>query len=85
MTLKLEKGFAARITTLRLIGQLRAENLEQLQEQMRGSGSQVVLDLEQVTLVDVDAVRFLGCCESDGVTLRNCSRYVREWIHRERQ
>lgn len=85
MTLKLEKGFAARITTLRLIGQLRAENLEQLHEQMRGGGSQVVLDLEQVTLVDVDAVRFLGSCESDGVTLRNCSRYVREWIHRERQ
>ena len=85
MTLKLERDLVGRTTTLHLIGQLREENLEDLLEQMKGSGPQVVLDLEEVTLVDVDAVRFLSRCESDGVTLLHCSRYVREWIHRERQ
>ena len=84
MTLKIERHFAERTTTLRLIGHLRWEHLEALHEQMRGSGTQVVLDLEQVTLVDVDAVRFLGSCESDGVMLLHCSRYIREWIRRER-
>jgi hypothetical protein len=85
MTLKIERDSEARITTLRLIGRLRWEHLAELREQIGASGTQVVLDLTEVTLVDVDAVRFLGSCESDGVMLLRCSPYVREWIHRERQ
>jgi len=41
------------------------------------------LDLAEVTLVDVDVVRFLGNKEREGVELANCSRFVREWIERE--
>jgi hypothetical protein len=52
---------------------------------MRSGGAQVVLDLGEVTLVDVDAVRFLASCESDGVTLLHCPAYVQEWMNRERQ
>ena len=33
--------------------------------------------------VDRDAVRFLIRCESEGVVLRNCSAYIREWIKQE--
>ncbi|MGA2598081.1 MAG: hypothetical protein ABSH09_13945 [Bryobacteraceae bacterium] len=42
------------------------------------------LDLEEVTLLDRDSVRFLIRCESEGIELVNCSLYVREWIIRER-
>jgi hypothetical protein len=38
-----------------------------------------------VSLVDADAVRFLGSCESEGIQLLNCSAYIREWIVRERE
>jgi hypothetical protein len=38
------------------------------------------LDLKDVVLVDRDAIRFLRACDSDGVTLRNCPPYIREWI-----
>jgi anti-anti-sigma regulatory factor len=85
MTLKIERDSGAQVTTLRLIGRLRSESLEELRALIKGSGAQVVLDLTEVTLVDVDAVRFLGACESDGVMLLHCSPYVREWIHRERR
>lgn len=44
----------------------------------------IVLDLKELILVDRDAVRFLKLCESNGVELRNCSAYIREWITRER-
>jgi hypothetical protein len=47
-------------------------------------GRQIVLDLKDLTLVGRDAISFLGRCEADGITLRNCSGYVREWITRER-
>jgi hypothetical protein len=43
----------------------------------------VVLDLKDVVLVDRDTVRFLGARERDGITLRSCPPYIREWIARE--
>jgi hypothetical protein len=84
MTLKIERDLAGRLTTLHLIGRLRSEDLGALEQQMTGFVAPV-LDLASVTLVDVDVVRFLGSCESDGVTLLHCPPYVREWIRRERQ
>jgi hypothetical protein len=51
---------------------------------MSRHGPNVVLDLDEVRLVDVAVVRFLVCCETDGMELRNCSRYIRAWMDRER-
>ena len=50
---------------------------------MQGSGSGVVLDLEEVTLVDVEVVRFLGVCEAEGNSVLRCAPYIREWMRRE--
>jgi hypothetical protein len=63
---------------------MRREHLEELKAQIQSSGPKVRLDLEEVSLVDVEAVRFLGTCEVEGVTLLNCSPYIREWIGKER-
>jgi hypothetical protein len=83
MTLKIERHADGHHTTLRLIGHLQAEYLEALQAQLEGHGSTIVLDLDEVTLVDVEVVRFLGLCEAAGITLLHCSPYIREWIARE--
>lgn len=45
----------------------------------------MVLDLEEVKLVDRDAVRFLAQVEAAGTELRNCSAFIREWILQERK
>jgi len=63
---------------------MRAEHLPELEKQIRDSKSKIVLDLEELNLVDVEAVRFLGMCEKQGVTLLNCSAYIRDWIGKER-
>jgi len=63
---------------------MQAEHLAELEKQVRESESKIVLDLEEVNLVDVEAVRFLGACEAQGVTLLNCSPYIRDWIGKER-
>ena len=84
MTLKIEKYSDQYSTTLRLIGRMHAEHLPELEKQIREGESKIVLDLEELNLVDVDAVRFLGSCEVAGVTLVNCSPYIREWIGKER-
>ncbi len=84
MTLKIEKYSDGYSATIRLIGRMRAEHLEQLEKQIRESGPAITLDLEEVTLVDVESVQFLGVCEARGATLLNCSPYIRDWIGKER-
>jgi hypothetical protein len=54
-----------------------------LQEQVEGGREKTVLDLEEVTLVDIGVVHFLSSCETAGMELLHCSPYIREWISRE--
>ena len=84
MTLKIEKYASGNSTTIRLIGRMQAEHLEELEKQIRESGPALILDLDEVTLVDVEIVRFLGACEARGATLLSCSPYIRDWIGKER-
>ena len=71
--------------SIRLIGRLRAEYLPELKAQIEAAGRGIVLEMDEVTLVDVDVVRFLGVCEAHGIELRSCSAYIREWIAREQE
>jgi hypothetical protein len=52
-----------------LIGHLQAAYLEPLQAHIEGHGPRIVLDLDAVTLVEVEVVRFLGVCEAAGIAL----------------
>jgi hypothetical protein len=84
MTLKIEKDSDGRKTIVRLFGRLRSEQLVELNTQIEGDRSQIALDLDGVTLVDVEAVQFLNACKGSGVTLLHCCPYIREWMERER-
>ena len=84
MTLRIEKASDGDSTTIRLIGRARAEHLEELDKQIRESGPVITLDLEEVTLVDVEIVRFLGSYEARGATLLRCPPYIRDWIGKEK-
>ena len=78
MTLKIERySEGPTSTTIRLIGRMQAEHLAELEKYIRESGSKIVIDVEEVDLVDVQVVRFLGVCEAQGITLLNCSLYTR--------
>ena len=85
MTLKIETIHGEHCATIKLIGRVRADHLPELKDQIEAGGANIVLELEEVTLVDVEAVRFLGMCESNGLQLLHCSAYLREWIARERE
>jgi hypothetical protein len=68
-----------------LSGRIEAEDIGELRRllELEGADRQVALDLEDVTLVDRDAIKYLANCEADGTKLTNCPPYVREWIGRE--
>jgi anti-anti-sigma regulatory factor len=83
MTLKIERISDGRSATIRLIGRMSAEHLEELRAQINSSGPKLALDLEEVSLVDLEVVRFLGICQLDGLELLHCSPYIRNWIAKE--
>jgi hypothetical protein len=81
--LKIERIVNRHGTTVRLIGRVRGKDLVEVVRQLDASGLGTVLQLDEVTLVDVDVVRFLNRCEMEGVRLVDCSPYTREWMSRE--
>jgi hypothetical protein len=84
MTIKFEKENRRLRTMICLSGRLQAKHLEELKTQLEGSRSRIALDLNGVTLVDVEIIRFLNACEKNGVLLLNCWPYIREWMSREK-
>ena len=68
-----------------LSGRLDADSVSELSALLvaEPAGRAVVLNLKDLVLVNRDTVRFLRECERDGIALRKCPAYVREWIARE--
>jgi anti-anti-sigma regulatory factor len=85
MTLRIETTPGERCTTIKLIGRIRTEHLGGLRAQLEAISTSVVLDLGEVSLVNLEVIRFLSKCETQGIQLLNCSAFVRKWIDRERQ
>src|SRR2546426_12641590 len=84
VTLKIETAADGHTASLRRIGRIQAEYQDELETHIRRHRPLLVLDLREVTLVDVAVVRFLITCEAEGTALRHCAPYIRERIGRER-
>jgi len=45
----------------------------------------VAIELAEVELVSRDAVKLLIAAEAEGIELRSCPAFIREWIAKERE
>ncbi len=70
---------------LRISGRITGRDVDMLRALLEQERNSVAIDLEDVLLVDREAVKLLALCESNGAELRNCSLYIREWVTRERE
>ncbi len=86
MTLMIEKSAEQECVIFALSGRIEAALTAELQKRIdfEMENHSIVFDLRQVQLVDQDTVRFLACCEADGIKIENCPAYIREWILREK-
>jgi hypothetical protein len=69
---------------LRLSGRITDEDVDVLRVALEQETGAVEIDLRDVSLIDREAVKVLAVSEGNGVGLRNCPAYIREWIDRER-
>lgn len=70
-----------------LVGRIEIEHVPELQRLLglEEGDDRIALDLQDVTLIDRDAVKFLAGCEADTIRLENCPAYIRVWIDREKK
>ena len=65
-------------------GRLSGEHVNTLGNALQQESGALGIDLKNVCLVDGDAVQLLALAESNGTGLRNCPKYIRESVNRER-
>jgi sorbitol-specific phosphotransferase system component IIBC len=82
--LRIEKDCGGCVTRLRLSGRIQSDQIVYVRSAMRDCCARKILDLSEVTLVDLGVVQFLISCEDGGIELVQCPAYVREWLLRER-
>jgi hypothetical protein len=82
--LRIRRSAADGEVVFALSGRIQKEHVTEL-KQLLGSENgapAIAFDLEEVRLVHREAVKFLAACEADGIALKNCPAFVREWIER---
>jgi len=84
MVLRIEQIADESETIFTLIGKITSPDVQRLKAEIAETRHRVILNLQQVWLVDLDAVHFLAAAEQHGIHLRELPPYVREWITQER-
>jgi hypothetical protein len=82
--LRIEKDSNGCVNRVRLSGRIQADRIASLRSSMDDGCTRKILDLSEVTLVDIAVVGFLIGCEDEGIELVQCPPYVLEWMRRER-
>ena len=80
MVLRIEPAPNDSPTLLKLVGRIASPDVQELKALIAEMPNPVALDLQEVELVDLDAVHFLAAAERRGVELSNLPQYIREWI-----
>ena len=80
MDLRIEQIACESETIFRLIGRITSPDVQQLKAEIAEARNRVALDLQQVWLVDLDAVHFLAAAEKNGIELRYLPHFIRAWI-----
>jgi len=83
MTCRIDRRWTKQGLLLYISGRLSSEDLEIVRGEL-DERRVFAIELSEVELVDREAVRLLAGIEAEGVELRGCAAYIREWITNER-
>jgi hypothetical protein len=84
MTCRIDRLSTEQGLVLYISGQLTAEDLEVVRTAL-DPRLVVAVELAEVELANRDAVKLLAQAEAEGIELRSCPAYIREWITNERE
>jgi hypothetical protein len=85
MSCKIERIESGEVfVVLRISGRIEVEDVQMIKELLGREKGRVAIDLKEVDLVAREAVDLLALSETNGVELRECPSYIREWINQEK-
>jgi hypothetical protein len=86
MAFRIETAARGRLSIFILSGHIETQAMAELKRlfELQTDCRDIVVDLRDVSMVDREVMRFFMRCEADGVTLENCTPYIREWMKREK-
>ncbi len=80
MTLRIERRRSGDTLIVRLIGEFDVAHLAEVNAQVDEAPCPVVVDIDELTLISVEGIRFLNACRDHGMRIINASGYVTEWM-----
>ena len=83
MTCRIDRFPTDQGLVLRISGRITREDVDVLRTALEDD-SVVAVELAELELIDRDALKLLATNEANGIELRHCPAYIREWITRER-
>jgi hypothetical protein len=84
MACRIDRLLERDLAVLRISGRITGDDIDVLRGAIDQERGAVAIDLGEVGLVDRTVVNLLALSEADGIALRNCPPYIREWVDRER-
>ena len=83
MTCRIDRLPTDQGSVLSISGRITREDVDVLRTALE-DGSVVAVELAELELIDRDAMKLLAINEANGIELRHCPAYIREWIRRDR-
>ena len=85
MSCRIDRVVAAdNLAVLFISGGITGEHVQMLKDVLEHESGGFAINLKNVLLVDRDAVTLLATSEANGIELKDCPGYIREWVTRER-
>ena len=84
MTFRIDRLSTEQGPVLYISGRLAEQDLDVVRVALEGDRV-AAIELSEVELVSRDAVKLLVQAENEGIELRSCPAYIREWITNERE
>ena len=83
MTCRIDRFRTDQGSVLSISGRITREDVDVLRTALEDD-SVVAVELGELELIDRDALNLLAINEANGIELKHCPAYIREWITRER-
>lgn len=83
MTCRIDRLPTVQGLVLHISGRITQHDLNVLRNILEDSDV-VAIELAELELIDRDAVKLLAIYEANGIEIRHCPAYIREWVTRER-
>jgi hypothetical protein len=84
LTIKIERVSENGEIRFSLSGELRSEEVGQINAEIAKVLPKIALDCAELWVVDIDGLRWLKACEAVGIKVEKCAPYIREWMLQEK-